>query len=104
VAFGVLSYLQTFGVADGWCADDVVKDVEGQGLALGRCFAQRVGLFVLVAVDMLQGETLELFLEAADGGEILHEHRLLCGVFLFDLAGDNLGVCPDYACGDTEGS
>jgi hypothetical protein len=104
VSLGILSYLQTFGVADGWRADDMVKHVGGQGLALGRCFGQPVGLFVLVAVDMLQGETLELFLKAADGGEILHEHRLLCGIFLFDLAGDDLGVCPDYACGDTEGS
>jgi hypothetical protein len=94
VALGVLSNLQTFGVVDGWRADDVVKHVGGQG----------VGLFVLVAIDMLQGETLELFLETVDYGEILHEHRILCGVFLFDLADDDLGVCPDYACGDTKGS
>jgi hypothetical protein len=78
VALSVLGYLQAFGVADGWRADDVVEHVKGQGLALGRCFSQRVGLFVLVAVDMLQGETLELFLEATDSGEILHEHMLLC--------------------------
>jgi hypothetical protein len=53
VALDVLSYLQTFGVADGWRADDVVEHVGGQGLALGRCFVQCIGLFVLVAVDML---------------------------------------------------
>jgi hypothetical protein len=34
----------------------------------------------------------------------LHEHGLLCGVLLFDLASDDLGICPDYARGDTEGS
>jgi hypothetical protein len=78
VALGVLGYLQALGVADGWRADGMVEHVRGQGLALGRCFGQRVGLFVLVAVDMLQGETLELSLEAADSGEILHEHRLFC--------------------------
>jgi hypothetical protein len=70
--------MQTFRLVDGWHANDVVEHVGGQGLALGRCFGQRIGLFVLVTVDMLQGETLELFLEAANGGEILHEHRLLC--------------------------
>jgi hypothetical protein len=78
VAFDVLSYLQTFGVVDSWRADDVVEHVGGQGLALGRCFGQRVGLFVLVVVDMLQGETIELSLEAADSGEILHEYGLFC--------------------------
>jgi hypothetical protein len=78
VAFGVLSYLQTFGVTDSWRAKDMVEHVGGQGLALGRCFGQRVGLFVLGAVDMLQGETLELSLEAADSCEILHECRVLC--------------------------
>jgi hypothetical protein len=72
VAFGVLSYLQAFRVADDWRADDVVEHVRGQGIALGCCFGQCVGLFVLVTIDMLQGETLELFLEAADGGEVLH--------------------------------
>jgi hypothetical protein len=64
VAFGVLSYLQAFEVADSWCANDVVEHIRGQGLALGRCLGQRVGLFVLGAIDMLQGETLELSLEA----------------------------------------
>jgi hypothetical protein len=78
VAFGVLSYLQPFGVADSWRADDVVEHVRGQGLALGRCFGQRVGLFVLVVVDVLQGETLELSLEAAYNYEILHERRVFC--------------------------
>jgi hypothetical protein len=78
VALSVLGYLQAFGVADGWRADDVVEHNKGQGLALGRCFGQRICLFVLVVVDMLQGESLELFLEAMDSGEILHEHRLLC--------------------------
>jgi hypothetical protein len=78
VALGVLGYLQAFGVADGLCAADVVEHVRGQGLALGRCFGQHVALFILVAVDMLQGETLELSIEAADSGEILHEHRLFC--------------------------
>ena len=78
MALGVLSYLQTFGVADGWRADDMVKHVGGQGLTLGRCFGQRVGLFVLVAIDMLQGETLELSLEVVDNYEILHEHGLFC--------------------------
>jgi hypothetical protein len=58
VSFGVLSYSQTFGVTDSWCADDVVEHVGGQGLALGLCFGQHIGLFVLVAVDMLQGEPL----------------------------------------------
>jgi hypothetical protein len=56
----------------------VVEHVGGQGLALGRCFGQRVGLFVLGAVDMLQGETLELSLEVADGCEILHEREVFC--------------------------
>jgi hypothetical protein len=78
VALGIWSYLQAFGVTDDWCADDVVEHVRGQGLALGYCLGQRINLFVLVALDMLQGETLELFFEAADGGEVLHEHRLLC--------------------------
>jgi hypothetical protein len=78
VAFGVLSYLQPFWVADSWCADDVVEHVGGQDLALGRRFSQRVGLFILGAIDMLKGKTLELPLETADGCEILHE----CGVFL----------------------
>jgi hypothetical protein len=78
VALNVLGYLQAFGVADGWRADDVVEHVGGQGLALGRYFGQRVGLFIFVAVDVLQGETLELSLKAADSGEVLHEHRLFC--------------------------
>jgi hypothetical protein len=78
VALGVLSYLQAFRVTDGWCADDMVEHVRGQGLALSCCLGQRIGLFVLVALDMLQGETLELFFEAADGGEVLHQDRLLC--------------------------
>jgi hypothetical protein len=78
VALGVLGYLQAFEVAGGWRADDVVEHVRGQGLALGRCLGQRIGLFVLVAVDMLQGEALELSLEVADSGEKLHEHRLFC--------------------------
>jgi hypothetical protein len=78
VAFGVLSYLQTFEVVDSWRADDVVEHVGGQGLALGRCLGQRVCLFIFVAIDMLQGETLELFLEATDSGEILHEYELFC--------------------------
>jgi hypothetical protein len=78
VALGVLSYLQAFGVTDGWCDDDVVEHVRGQGLALGCCLGQRIGLFVLVALDMLQGETLELFFEAAADCEVLHQHRLLC--------------------------
>jgi hypothetical protein len=73
-----LSYLQAFGVTDGWCADDVIEHVGGQGLVLGCCLGQRISLFVLVAVDMLQGEALELFFEAADDGEVLHEHGLLC--------------------------
>jgi hypothetical protein len=102
VAFGVLSYLQAFGVMDSWCVNDVVEHIGGQGFALGHCLGQRVGLFVLGAVDMLQGETLELSLKAMDSCEILHERRVLCRVFLLNLAGDHFGVCPDYACGDTE--
>jgi hypothetical protein len=78
VTLDVLSYLQASGVADGWCADDVVEHVRVQGLTLGCCLGQCIGLFILVALDMLQGETLELFFEVADGGEVLHEHRLLC--------------------------
>jgi hypothetical protein len=76
VALCVLRYLQAFGVADSWCADDVVELIGGQGLALGCCFGQHVGFFVLGAVDVLQGETLELLLEAADGCEVLHERRV----------------------------
>jgi hypothetical protein len=78
VAFGVLSNLQTFGVADSYRANDVVEHIGGQGLALSRCLGQRVDHFVLVAVDMLQGETLELSLKVADSGEILHEYGLFC--------------------------
>jgi hypothetical protein len=53
VAFGVLSYLQTFWVVNGRCADDVVEHVGGQGLTLGRCFSQCVGIFVPGTVNML---------------------------------------------------
>jgi hypothetical protein len=53
VALDVLSYLQTFGATDGWRPDDVVEHVERQAFALGRRFGQRVGLFILVEVDML---------------------------------------------------
>jgi hypothetical protein len=80
----------------------VVEHVRGQGLPLGRCFGQHVDLFVLVVVDVLQGETLELSLEAAYSCEILHERGVFCGVVLLNLADDYFGVCPDYACGDTK--
>jgi hypothetical protein len=53
VAFDVLSYLQPLWVADRWCANDVVKHIEGQYLALGRRFSQCIGLIVLSAVNML---------------------------------------------------
>jgi hypothetical protein len=53
VAFDVLSYLHAFEVTNGWCADDVIEHVGGQGLALGCCLGQRIGIFVLVAVNML---------------------------------------------------
>jgi hypothetical protein len=72
MAFCVLRYLQAFGVADSWCANDVVEHIRGQGLTLGCCFGQRVGLFDLGTVDVLQGETLELLLEAANDYEVLH--------------------------------
>jgi hypothetical protein len=43
VALYVLRYLQAFGVADSWCADDVVEHVGGQGFALGCCLGQLKG-------------------------------------------------------------
>jgi hypothetical protein len=56
----------------------MVKHVGGQGLALGCCFGQCIGLFVLASLDMLKGETLELFFEAMDRCEVLHQHKLFC--------------------------
>ena len=53
VAIDVLRYLQAFGITDGWCADDMVEHVRRQGLALGCCFGQCIGLFVLVSLDVL---------------------------------------------------
>jgi hypothetical protein len=53
VAVGVLRYLQAFGITDGWCADDMVKHVGGQGLAFGCCFGQCVDLFIFVSLNVL---------------------------------------------------
>jgi hypothetical protein len=77
MALGVVGYLQTLWIMDGWCANDMVEHVGGQGFASGHCFGQCVGLFVPGAVHMLQGETFELSLKTANGRKILHE----CGVF-----------------------
>jgi hypothetical protein len=74
-ASGIGGYLQALWVADGWCANDVVEHVGGQGFASGCCFGQHVGFFVSRAVHMLQGETLELFLKTADGRKILQRVR-----------------------------
>jgi hypothetical protein len=38
MALGVGGYLQTLWIADGWCADDVVEHVGGQGFASGCGF------------------------------------------------------------------
>ena len=78
MALAIIGYLEPFGAPDGRRADGVKEHVGGQGLASGGSLGQCVGLLVLGPIHMLQGETLELFLEATDSGEILHEYELFC--------------------------
>jgi hypothetical protein len=103
VALAVICYLEPFGAPDGRRADDVLKHVGGQRLASGGSLSQCVGLFIVGAVHMLQGEPLELFLETSDGREVLHECGVLCCIVFLDLAGNYLGVCSDDAGGDPKG-
>jgi hypothetical protein len=103
VALAVIGYLESFWAADGWCADDMVEYVGGQGLASGGCFGQRVSLLILGTVYMLQGETFELPLEATDSCEVLHKCGVLRCIVFLDLADDYLGVRSDDAGGDTKG-
>jgi hypothetical protein len=39
MSVGVLHYLQTFRVSDGWCTNYVLKYVGGQGFTLRCCFS-----------------------------------------------------------------
>jgi hypothetical protein len=103
VALAVIGYLEPFGAPDGWCADDVVEHVGGQGLASGGGLGQCVGLFILGPVHMLQSESLELSLETSDGHEVLRECGVLCCIVFLDLASNYLGVCSDDAGGDPKG-
>jgi hypothetical protein len=75
----------------------MVEYVRGYGLAPGGCFGQRVGLLILGAVHVLQGEAFELSLEAVDSCEVLHKCGVLRCVIFLNLADNYLGVCSDYA-------
>jgi hypothetical protein len=91
VALAVVGYLEPLWAADGWCADDMVEYVGGQGLASGDCLGQCIGLLILGSVHMLQGKTFELSFETADSCEVLHKCGVLCYVVFLDLAGEYLG-------------
>jgi hypothetical protein len=74
----LVAICRSSGFVDGWCANDVIENVGGQGFASSSCFGQRVGFFVLSVVQVLQGETLELFLKTANGRKILQKCRVFC--------------------------
>jgi hypothetical protein len=103
VALAIIGYLEPFGAADCWRANNMVEHVGGQGLASSGSLGQCVGLLILGPVHMLQGETLELSLETTDSREVLHKCDVLCCIVFLDLVGDYLGVCSDNAGGDTKG-